>query len=170
MIWAALAALAAGGVYLMSKTSTAAPGTDAAMIKAKAMIIKWEGFKDRVYLDTAGKKTIGYGHLLTAGETFPAGVTRQQAEAMLERDMRAAVRAVDASVKTALTVNQRAALISFTYNVGAGALQKSTMRALINKGDMAGASRQFDLWVMSGGKRTPGLVNRRADEKNLFLA
>ena len=67
-------------------------------------------------------------------------------------------------------MNQISALVSFAFNVGVFAFQKSTMLRKINKGDYAGASEEFARWkFIEGGKESPGLVRRRAAEKELFL-
>jgi lysozyme len=96
-------------------------------------------------------------------------VTQGQAEALLRDDLTQAARDVDRLCRMRLTVNQRAALISFVYNLGAGALQQSTLLRRLKDEDYAAAADQFDVWVMAGGKRLNGLVRRRAAEKVLFL-
>lgn len=61
------------------------------------------------------------------------------------------------------------ALVSFSLNVGLGALQSSTLRMKYNRGDYAGAADEFLKWVRGGGRVLPGLVKRRSDERSLFL-
>jgi len=61
-------------------------------------------------------------------------------------------------------------LVDFTYNLGAGKLASSTLLIKLNAGDYAGAAREFDKWVMAGGKPLPGLVKRRAAERQMFEA
>ena len=58
--------------------------------------------------------------------------------------------------------------LSFTFNLGEGALAASTLRRLINAGRMADAGPQFDRWVRAGTQQLPGLVRRRAAERALF--
>lgn len=67
-----------------------------------------------------------------------------------------------------LTQGQFDALVDFTYNLGAGALQGSTLRKLVNAGDMDGAAGEFGKWVHAGGAVLPGLVTRRAEDAELF--
>ena len=138
---------------------------------AKNIIEQFEGYRLDVYLDSAGLPTVGYGHLITPADGLKPGdhITPQQAEALLEADMRTAVTAVDAGVKVALTENQRAALISFVFNVGAGAFRKSTLLRLLNAGNAAGAADQFLKWDRAGGREVAGLKRRRQAERDLFI-
>ena len=74
-------------------------------------------------------------------------------------------------VKVPINDNQLIALSSFAYNVGNGALLDSTLLKLLNNGaDKNTVSAQFDKWIYAGGKVSPGLKNRRAAEKKLFLS
>ena len=68
-----------------------------------------------------------------------------------------------------LNQNQFDALASFCFNVGLGAFEKSTMFSRLKAGDLHGAATQFARWVNAGGKPLPGLVKRRAAERDLFL-
>ncbi|PRP71817.1 lysozyme [Chromobacterium amazonense] len=71
-------------------------------------------------------------------------------------------------VKVQLRQNQFDALVSFSYNLGLGSLQSSTLLRLLNAGDYAGAAGQFILWDKAGGKAVPGLLARRQAEQALF--
>lgn len=133
-----------------------------------ALIKQCEGFRSTRYLDSAGKPTIGYGHLIKPGESFTV-VDEAQADALLRADVRTAECAVKRQVTVPLNAHQYDALVSFTYNVGEGALQKSTLRQKLNQTNYLGASVEFDRWVYAGGKRVQGLVTRRVEERNLFL-
>ena len=73
-------------------------------------------------------------------------------------------------IKTALTENQFSALVSFTFNLGAGALQRSTLRMKLNRGEVQGAADEFPKWLIAGGRILAGLVRRRAAERALFLS
>lgn len=132
------------------------------------LIKKWEGFRNHVYMDAAGLPTIGYGHLIRTGEEFTA-ITEAEAEALLHKDVRKAVSAVQRLIVTPLTQNQFDALVSFTFNLGGGALQRSTLRRKVNRGDVQGAAREFPRWVYAGGRKLRGLQRRRAEEASLFL-
>jgi len=67
-----------------------------------------------------------------------------------------------------LSENQFSALVSFTYNVGSGNLQCSTLRMKLNKMDMAGAAKEFPKWRQAGGRILPGLVRHRIEERRLW--
>jgi lysozyme len=69
----------------------------------------------------------------------------------------------------ALTQGQFDALVSFSFNVGLGTLQRSTLRQKILRGDMEGASEELLKYCMAGGKVLKGLLNRRKDEQAVFL-
>ena len=66
--------------------------------------------------------------------------------------------------------NQFSGLVSFTFNLGAGALQRSTLRIKLNRGEYQNAADEFPKWRMAGGRVLAGLVRRRAAEWALFLA
>jgi lysozyme len=61
------------------------------------------------------------------------------------------------------------ALVSFSFNVGLGTLQRSTLRQKHNRGDYEGAAEEFLKYTKAGGKVLKGLVNRRNDERALYL-
>lgn len=67
-----------------------------------------------------------------------------------------------------LTDNQFDALVSFTFNLGAGALQRSTLRRKLNRGDYYSIPSELKKWVWAGGKKLKGLIKRREEESNLF--
>ena len=67
-----------------------------------------------------------------------------------------------------LTDGQFDALVSFTYNLGGGALQRSTLRGKINREEHAEIPEQFMRWVWAGGRKLKGLVRRRAAEAGLY--
>jgi len=132
-----------------------------------------ENFRSQVYLDDAGLKTIGYGHLLLPGESYPDGITKGEGQQLLTNDLATAENAVRSYVKAPLTQSQFDMLASFTFNEGAVALKNSTLLQLLNQGDYNGAADQLPLWnkVHDGPLLAvdQGLVNRRADERNIFL-
>ena len=97
-------------------------------------------------------------------------ITEAEAEALLVRDLESSQGWVRRLIKTALTENQYSALTSFTFNVGAGALQRSTLRMKLNREEYQGAADEFPKWRIAVGRILAGLVRRRAAEKSLFLA
>ena len=139
-----------------------------------ALIKHFEGFADAPYRCPAGYMTVGYGHLIrdmaAFTRTVASPVTQAQAEAWLHEDAALAARAVTRLLPVMLTQGQYDALVSFTFNLGAGALQRSTLRRVILRGDMAQAQKELHRWVYAGGAKLPGLVRRRAAEAALFSA
>lgn len=135
-----------------------------------ALIQQSEGFRPAVYKDTSGIPTIGYGHRLEPGESFPNGITRPQAAALLERDATAAEAAVTRLVRVPLTQSQFDALVDFVYNLGASRLAASTLLRDLNAGHYILAAAQILLWDHSGDEVSPGLKRRREAECRLFLA
>lgn len=95
------------------------------------LIKRFEGFEPKIYLDAAGLQTIGYGHLLRKGEAemFTNGISREAGEALLIKDVQVAERAVMRLIRIPLTDGQFDALVSFTFNLGSGALQRRKAEA-----------------------------------------
>ena len=92
------------------------------------------------------------------------------AESLLRREVGRAEKAVEKLVTAELTANMFSALCSWTYNLGTGALQRSSLRRLyLNDGRYEEAADEFLRWVFCNGKRLRGLVLRRTDERELFL-
>jgi len=131
-----------------------------------ALIKRWEGFKAEAYLCPAGKWTIGYGHTATARKGMV--VSEAKAEALLLQDLRVAESAVEHAVRVPLTDNQFAALVSWTFNVGVGAMRSSTLVRKLNADDYGAVPAQLARWNKVKGAVTPGLVNRRAAEAGLW--
>lgn len=138
--------------------------------KGLALIKKYEGFSAKVYICPAGYETIGFGHLVRAGKDFSAGISKQQAEDLLRQDAAFAERAVLRLISVPLSDGQFDALVSFVFNLGGGALQASTLRRKLNRGEYEAAAQQFGRWVFAGGRKLNGLVRRRAEEAALFLS
>lgn len=131
-------------------------------------IASFEGFRADAYWDPWGQVwTIGYGH--TAGVRPGEKVTTTQALKLLEQDAASAATAIRDLVHVRLNQNQFDALVSFVFNLGAGALAESTLLKLLNRGNYRGAARQFHLWDHAGGQVLPGLLRRREAEAHLFL-
>lgn len=136
------------------------------------LIKRWEGCKLDAYRDIAGVWTIGYGHTKTAKAGMK--ITEPEATALLLGDLADAEKAVNQAVTVPLTQGQYDALVSFTFNLGAGALQRSSLLKLVNAGDPIMGAATLPQWCKAtvGGKLAPvlGLARRRADELQLFLS
>lgn len=153
-----------------ANSDSAAPpqggGANALSQNGLDLIKGFEGLRLSAYQDSAGVWTIGYGH---TGNVRPGDrITQAQAEALLQKDTAWAQQAVRDQVKVPLSQGQFDALTSFTFNLGAGALEKSTLLKKLNAGDYAGAQAEFGKWVHAGGQVLQGLVRRRAAEADLF--
>jgi lysozyme len=137
------------------------------------LIKEKEGLRLKPYLCSAGVATIGYGSTMYADgrkvTLKDASITESQALELLANTLGKYEKAVNDYVKVILTQNEFDALVSFTYNLGAGNLLSSTLLKKLNAGDKAGAANQFEVWNKAGGKVLQGLVTRRAAEKALFL-
>lgn len=134
----------------------------------KQVIKDHEGLRLTAYKDGGGVWTIGYGH---TGSDVREGLTipLSEAERLLTRDLRTAEWHVTRLVQVKLTQNQFDALVSFVYNVGGDAFEKSTMLRLLNAGEYEGSANQFLRWNKDNGKVVDGLTNRRRKERELFL-
>lgn len=138
-----------------------------------AIVKHFEGLYLRTYRCPAGVPTLGYG---ATGPDIKMGMvwTKEQAEARLAEDMEKFEAAVTDLVKIVMTADMFSSLVSFAYNVGAGALSKSTLLRRLNQGRRAEASEEFGRWTKAsvGGKMVdlPGLVRRRRAESALFLS
>jgi len=126
------------------------------------------------YFDPVRVPTIGWGNTdsVTASDVDVKVITILQAETLLRNDLKGAEDAVDDFITVELTDNEFSALVSFTFNVGPGALKGSTLRKRLNRGDdrRSIANDEFRKWNLGDGRVLPGLVRRRQAERDLFLA
>lgn len=138
-------------------------------------IAQFEGFVDHPYNDPSNYATIGYGHLLhlspvTSSDWKRWGhISTVQGKKLLKQDAFEAERTIRENVKVPLNQNEFDALVSFIFNVGAGAFKTSTLLRRLNAGDRKGAANEFLKWNKSAGRVLAGLTRRREDERKLFL-
>jgi len=130
------------------------------------LIKHFEGCRLEAYKCPAGVWTIGYGH--TKGVKEGDEIEQEAAEAFLIEDLEAFEQAVARLVKVPLTQQQFDALVSFTFNLGAGNLAASTLLRKLNNYQYAEVPEQMMRWVKAGGQVLDGLVRRRAAEAALF--
>ncbi len=142
----------------------------------RKLIEQREGVGLTAYKDSAGIWTIGVGHTSAAGTPKVAAgmkITAAQASEILSRDLATFEAAVSSAVKVPLNQNEFDALVSFAFNVGAGAFKGSTLLKRLNAGDRRAAADQFLVWnkiTINGRKQTlPGLTTRREAERKQFL-
>ena len=121
------------------------------------------------YICPAGYWTIGYGHLCEP--THPP-ITEVEAENYLASDLQTALAATLRYCPVLATEpeGRLAAIVDFTFNLGAGRLQASTLRRRINQRDWVAAGKELRRWVYGGGKVLPGLVARRQAEIFLLVS
>jgi len=129
---------------------------------------KTEPSRAQPYICPAGFWTIGYGHLC---DPKHPPITEGEAEAYLARDLNAALAATlrHCPVLIAEPEGRLAAIVDFTFNLGGGRLQTSTLRRRVNQRDWAAAAMELRRWVYGGGKVLPGLVTRREVEASWLL-
>lgn len=154
--------------------------------KALKMIQHHEGVRTKPYQCPAKLWTIGVGHVIDPNHctmkvedraclACPPGWNRtftiEEVDAILAKDLERFERGV---LKFCPAAGTRQgwldALVSFSFNVGLGTLQRSTLRQKFNRGDYEGAAEEFLKYTKAGGKVLKGLVNRRNDERALFLS
>lgn len=148
---------------------------DLYMKPALDLIKKYEGFSSKPYLCPAGVWTIGYGNTkypngIRVGKNDPS-ISEKEALQMLsltiEKEFLPKVLELSPILKQ--HPNKLAAVLSFCYNLGAGAYANSTLRKKVNALQFAEASKEFNKWVLASGRKLQGLVKRRAEEAELFM-
>ena len=152
--------------------------------KALKMIQHHEGIRQKPYRCPAKLWTVGVGHVLypeqgkmkieerdrfalkdADNRTF----SMEEVNAILKSDLARFERGVVLFCPVPLTGGQFDALVSFSFNVGLGTLQRSTLRQKVLRGDMEGAAEELLKYCKAGGKILKGLETRRKDERALFL-
>lgn len=121
------------------------------------------------YICPAGFWTIGFGHLCDPNHP---PISESEAEKYLAQDLQTALRATLRYCPVLATEpeSRLAAIVDFTFNLGAGRLQTSTLRRRINQRDWSSAGTELGRWVRGGGRVLPGLVVRRQAEATLLAS
>lgn len=140
-------------------------------------IQSFEGYSSKAYDDGVGVWTIGWGTTIKPnGQKVKKGdvATKDQSLEYFKHDLKSFELAVNRLVKVNINQDQYDALVSFTYNVGIGALTGSTALRKINQGDLKGGADAMLSWnkgTVNGKKvELKGLTRRRNAERNLFLS
>lgn len=151
---------------------------------AKSVIAHHEGVRLKPYRCPARLWTIGIGHVLYPEQAklsmedrikYPIRpednriFTMDEVNAILAADLQRFERGVLRYCPTGITQGRFDALVSFAFNVGLGTLQRSTLRQKHNRGDYDGAADEFLKYCLGGGKVLKGLLNRRKDERAMYL-
>ncbi|AXF59626.1 lysozyme [Leclercia sp. W6] len=154
---------------LRNKLVAAIAGGSGAITIAAVMLGNADGLEGRryyAYQDVVGVWTVCDGH---TGADVRRGhrYTDRDCDALLQSDLRKVATAIDPLIKIRIPEATRAALYSFTYNVGAGAFGKSTLLKKLNSGDVAGACKELQRWTYAGGQQWKGLITRREIERSV---
>lgn len=148
----------------MKAGAKAGVGSLAAVLLAIPVVSLWEGERLETYIDPVGIPTVCYGETDTA-LTMRGRFSRDECRALLGASLMQHAIELDKCITRPLPPNQAAAVLSWGYNVGAGAACKSTLIRKLNAGEPFCA--ELSRWSYAGGKQLPGLVKRRADERKL---
>jgi lysozyme len=131
------------------------------------LIKKYEGFRSSAYLCPSGVWTLGYG--FTSGVRKGQTITRKAADTRLDAEVKTYEDAVLKACKIRLSQGQLDALTSLSFNIGAGAIARSSAVRFHNRGEFQKAADAILLWNKGGGRILTGLVMRRAEERQLYL-
>jgi len=135
-------------------------------------ITKWEGLVLKRYICPAGKPTIGVGHVILPGENYQE-ITKEQALAILAKDVERFESAVKKHITVPLNQNQFDALVSFIFNTGEGGIVNTGVQKAVNSRDFASVPAKLEAWCKFrvGGvmKVNKGLLSRRKSESQLFM-
>ncbi|HCI6965390.1 lysozyme [Klebsiella pneumoniae] len=125
-----------------------------------------EGRRYYAYQDVVGVWTVCDGH---TGTDIRHGhrYTDRECDSLLKADLQKVASAIDPLIKVRIPDPTRAALYSFTYNVGSGAFASSTLLKKLNAGDVPGACKELQRWTYAGGKQWKGLITRREIEREV---
>ena len=134
-----------------------------------------EGVRNRPYRCPANLWTVGVGHLIGDGKSLPDSWNRTFTQEEIDAILRSDLRKFEAGVfrmlpKVQLRQCEFDALVSFSFNLGLGTFQRSTIRQALLRGDKEAAMESLVKYCKAGGKILKGLQNRRLDERKLFLS
>lgn len=140
--------------------------------KGLELIKHYEGVRLSPYKCPAGLYTIGVGHLMGDGLSLPDSwnrlFTMDEVDALLTKDVARFERGVERYCPVRLSQSQFDALVSFSFNLGLGVLQRSSVRQKVNRGDFEGATKSLLRYNKAKGKVLKGLDLRRKDEAKLL--
>ena len=131
-----------------------------------SLIKKFEGCELKAYMCSADVLTIGYGHTLTVHENME--INQETADKLLQQDIEVFEQAVEQAVTVPLSQYQFDALVAWTFNLGAGNLNSSTMLKVLNAAKYEEVPSEMKRWNKAKGKVLEGLVRRREAESLLF--
>lgn len=166
MTFASLFTRPDGTVHPVVKT---AAHTAAWVTLAVTMVASFEGLYTHAYRDAVGVKTICYGATAADHVDFNRTYTPQQCKDMLGVDLQKYDVMVHSCIKVPLPPHREAALVSFTYNLGQGALCKGAVARNLNAGNVTAGCNAMLAYNHAGGKVLRGLTTRRQQERTMCL-
>lgn len=142
--------------------------------KGLDFIKKKEGFRNFPYMCPALVPTIGYGFTFypdgTKVQLTDKPITQAEATQILCEIIKKFESGVIKLIKKPITQNQFDALVSFAFNLGLGAFNKSTLLKKINNNpNDPSIDYEFSRWVKANGKVLKGLQKRRNQESWLYF-
>ncbi|MCD8232793.1 MAG: lysozyme [Cloacibacillus porcorum] len=135
--------------------------------EARKFIAEFEGCSLTPYQCSAGVWTQGYGHTKGINKNSPE-ISQEKAEAWLLEDILMCHDDLCRLVTVPITEGMHIALLSFIFNFGYAKCSGYSLFTELNKGNYAVAAEKFGDYVLANGAKLPGLVNRRAKEKEMF--
>lgn len=136
--------------------------------KGIAFIQQAEGFSSYSYVCAAGKKTIGFGHVMRANDRIQEPISEAEATQLLCTDVEVYEAAVNA-LGLELSQTQFNALVSLCYNIGIKAFSSSTLVKYLSSGKIHKAADEFLRWKFIKKQESAGLLRRRQREREMFL-
>ena len=144
--------------------------------KGISFLKNYEVLKLKMYNDSANHATIGYGHLIHHGPIsgkkseipFKSGLSEREATKLLKKDLKKYEATVNKYTNVKLCQQEYDALVIFCFNIGRGAFKKCSALRVLNKKQYSLVGNKMKLYNRAGGKISKGLVNRRAEEVEIF--
>jgi lysozyme len=138
------------------------------------LIKHFEGYREKPYKCSAGFWTVGYGHLITRGAELPSSWNRAFSSGEIDDLLRADLQRFELGVLRMLRPMQPTqsvfnSAVSFSFNLGLGTFQRSSVRSALIRGDKKRAGEVLLKYCRAGGKILPGLVRRREAEYALLM-
>jgi lysozyme len=138
------------------------------------LIKHFEGYREKPYKCSAGFWTVGYGHLITRGAELPSSWNRTFSSGEIDDLLRADLQRFELGVLRMLRPMQPTqsvfnSAVSFSFNLGLGTFQRSSVRSALIRGDKKRAGEVLLKYCRAGGKILPGLVRRREAEYALLM-
>ena len=103
-----------------------------------------EGFANgRAYRCVSGKLTIGYGHVIQQGESFPEQISERFADSLLRADFKVSYATAN-KLYPEIRGSRKIVLAHFVFSKGIGSLLKSGLRKKIDEG--GSVDEEFAKW------------------------